>query len=213
MSPISLGDSYVELPDFKTYLVGQANANLTGQDANLIDALSSASREIENYCRRQFNDAGSATAREFKPDRSRSARVDDFSTTSGLIVKLDTDLDGTFATTLTSSQYELSPANGIFDGMAGWPYYRIRLTDSSISFPSSRTSGRERVLQVTARWGWAAVPEPVRAACKIMAAETWKLKDAPFGVLGLDEFGVVRVRQNKMAVSKLAPYARRLLMD
>lgn len=213
MSQIALGDPYITLSEFKTYLVGQANANLTGQDANLMDALSSASREIEDYCRRQFNDAGSATPREFKPDQARSARVDDFSTTTGLIVKLDTDLDGTFSTTLTSSQYELTPANGIVRGMPGWPYYRIRLTDRSISFPTSTGSERERVLQVTARWGWANVPEPVRAACKIMAAETWKLKDAPFGVLGLDEFGVVRVRQNKMAVSKLAPYARRLLMD
>jgi hypothetical protein len=45
-----------------------------------------------------------------------------------------------------------------------------------------------------------------------MAAETWKLKDAPFGVLGIDEFGVVRVRQNKMAASKLAPYSKTRLL-
>ena len=213
MSQIALGDPYVSLSDFKTYLMGQAHANLTGQDANLVEALDSASREIDNYCRRQFNDAGAATPREFKPDLARAVRVDDFSTTAGLVVKLDTGLDGTFATTLTSSQYELAPANGVVDGVPGWPYYRIRLTDSSVSFPRSTSSGRERVVQVTAQWGWAAVPEPVRAACRIMAAETWRLKDAPLGVLGLDEFGVIRVRQNKMAVSKLAPYARRLLMD
>ncbi|MFF5973738.1 hypothetical protein ACFY7C_19635 [Streptomyces sp. NPDC012769] len=204
----------MQLSDFKAYLVGRENANLTGQDANLIDALNSASREIESHCRRQFNDAGSVTAREFRPDMARSARVDDFSTTAGLVVKLDTNLDGTFATTLTSAQYELSPANGIVDGVPGWPYCRIRLTDNSISFPYSASSGRERVLQVTARWGWTEVPEPVRAACRIMAAETWKLKDAPLGVSGLDEFGaVIRVRQNKLAASKLAPYARRLLLD
>lgn len=207
---MAFGDPYVNLAEFKEYLFKQANANMTGQDENLREALASASREIESICARQFNRGDSATAREYEPDGHDWSYVDDFHTTAGLVVKLDTSGDGTFATTLTSSQYELSPANGIVDGMTGWPYYRIRLLDGN-RFPCNYR-GRSRTLQVTANWGWAAVPAPVRAACKIMAAETWKLKDAPFGVLGLDEFGIVRVRQNKLAVSKLAPYSRTRLL-
>jgi hypothetical protein len=136
--------------------------------------------------------------------------VDDFHTTSGLVVKLDTSGDGSFGTTLSPQQYELSPANGVVDGVEGWPFYRIRLLGGA-TFPCNY-GGRSRTLQVTAQWGWAKVPEPVRAACKIMAAETWKLKDAPFGVIGLDEFGIVRVRQNKLAVSKLAAYSKTRLL-
>jgi hypothetical protein len=207
---MALGDPYVSLPDYKEYLVGQANASLTGQDDNLEDALASASREIESYCARQFNKVTTATAREYTPDGRCWSYVDDFHTTDDLVVKLDTGGDGTFATTLSSSDYELSPANGIVDGMVGWPYYKIRLLNGH-EFPCNY-GGRSRVLQVTAQWGWNEVPQPVRAACRIMAAETWKLKDAPFGVLGLDEFGVVRVRQNKMAVSKLAPYSKTRLL-
>lgn len=206
----AIGMPYVSVSDFKSYLVGQANANLTGQDEQFEDAVNTASREIESYCARQFNKATDASAREFEPDNSYSCYVDDFWTTSGLVVKLDSSGDGTFATTLTAAQYELSPANGVVDGMTGWPFYKIRLLNG-LRFPCSY-SGRSRVLQVTAKWGWADVPAPVRAATKIMAAETWKLKDAPFGVLGLDEFGVVRVRQNKMAVSKLYPYSKNRLM-
>lgn len=209
---MSIGDPYVSVSSFKDYLVGQPklNGNLTGQDGNLEEAVQTASREIENYCARQFNRADSASPREYEPDGCDFAIVDDFHTTTGLAIKLDTALDGTFATALTSTQYELSPANGIVDGMEGWPFYKIRLLNG-LRFPVSY-SGRTRVLQVTAQWGWASVPAPVKAACKIMASETWKLKDAPFGVIGLDEFGVVRVRQNKMAVSKLAPYSKTRLL-
>ena len=207
---MALGDTYVSLPEFKEYLVGQANANLSGQDGGLNDALMSASREIESYCSRQFNRVETATAREFEPDSYCHTYVDDFYTTAGLVVKLDSSGDGTFSQTLTSSQYELTPANGVVGGMPGWPFYKLQLL-SGLRFPASY-GGRARTLQVTAKWGWADVPQPVRAACKIMAAETWKLKDAPFGVLGLDEFGVVRVRQNKLAVSKLAPYSKTRLL-
>ncbi|MFD4474702.1 hypothetical protein ACFWPU_01095 [Streptomyces sp. NPDC058471] len=207
---MALGDSYVDLPDFKSYLVGNANANLSGQDGRLQDALDSASREIESVCARQFNKTPTASPREYEPDGCDYTVVDDFHTATGLVVKLDTSGDGSFATTLTGSQYELSPANGVVDGMAGWPFYRIRLL-GGLTFPRYY-SGRSRVLQVTAQWGWPEVPAPVRAACRIMAAETWKLKDAPFGVLGLDEFGIVRVRQNKLAVSKLAPYSKTRLL-
>lgn len=207
---MALGDPYVQLAEFKSYLVGSANANLTSQDENLREALLTASREIDSICARQFNRTDTATAREYEPDGCNWSYVDDFHTTTGLVVKLDTGGDGTFATTLTAAQYELSPANGIVDGMTGWPFYRIRLLDG-LYFPTV-SRGRTRTLQVTAQWGWPEVPAPVRAACKIMAAETWKLKDAPFGVLGLDDFGIVRVRQNKLAVSKLAPYSKTRLM-
>lgn len=207
---MSIGDPYVSLPEFKSYLVGTANANLTSQDGALEDALMTASREIDAYCARQFNKASDATSRVYEPDGHDYAEVDDFYTTTDLVVKIDSAGDGSFATTLTSGQYELSPANGVVDGINGWPYYRIRLLNG-LRFPCNY-GGRSRTLQVTAKWGWTDVPQPVRAACKIMAAETWKLKDAPFGVLGLDEFGIVRVRQNKLAVSKLAPYSKTRLL-
>lgn len=207
---MALGDPYLSIGEFKNYLVGQANASLTGQDAQYEDAIQTASREIENYCARQFNRAEEVSAREYQPDGCTYVDVDDFYDVDSLQVRVD--LNGQFpdSTILDPSQYELSPANGIVDGVTGWPFYRIRLLNG-LRFPSSY-SGRSRVVQVTAKWGWATVPAPVKAACKIMAAETWKLKDAPFGVVGLDEFGVVRVRQNKLAVSKLAPYAKSRLL-
>lgn len=207
---MAIGDPYVSLAEFKSYIIGTENQNLTGQDDKFEEAIASASREIDAYCARQFNRAESATAREYEPDGCDYVNVDDFYTTTDLVVKLDVNGDGSFSRTLTGSEYELSPANGVVDGITGWPYHKVRLL-SGLRFPGFY-GGRSRTVQVTAKWGWAEVPAPVRAACRIMAAETWKLKDAPFGVLGLDEFGVVRVRQNKLAVSKLAPYSKTRLL-
>jgi hypothetical protein len=62
-------------------------------------------------------------------------------------------------------------------------------------------------LQVTARWGWTAVPAAVKQACLILASETFRLKGAPFGVANMDQFGPIRVRDNPMAQKKLMPYA------
>lgn len=206
----AIGDPYLDVAEFKDYIVGTArNMSLSGGDTQFADAIDTASREIDSYCARQFNRAETASAREFEPDGCNWSYVDDFWTTTDLVVKLDTAGNGTFSTTLTSAQYELFPGNGILDGMP-WPFYKIRLLNGLL-FPVN-FGGRSRTLQVTAKWGWTDVPSPVIAACKIMAAETWKLKDAPVGVLGLNDFGVVRVRQNKLAISKLAPYSKTRLL-
>jgi hypothetical protein len=46
----------------------------------------------------------------------------------------------------------------------------------------------------------------VHEACLIVASETVKLRDAPFGVAGYGDYGAIRVRNNPMAMGMLAPY-------
>ena len=133
---MALGDSYVNLQAMKSYLVGQANANFTGQDGEVADALASASREIERMCERQFNRTDTASPREYEPDGCRSTEVDDFHTTTDLVVKLDTAGDGSFARTLSASEYQLSPANGIVGGETGWPFYKLTLL-GGLAFPTT----------------------------------------------------------------------------
>jgi hypothetical protein len=125
----------------------------------------------------------------------------------GLLVAVDSDGDGVFETTWTAADYELRPLNGIVGGQPGWPYNQIRAVGSKC-FPRC---SRRAVLQVTARWGWAAVPAPVHEACLIVASETVKLRDAPFGVAGYGDYGAIRVRNNPMAMGMLAPYCLPLI--
>ena len=121
---MALGDSYATLLQLKTRL--SISAGDSGDDPSLTNALSSASRAIEGYCGRQFNDAGAATARVYYPDSLTTVLVDDFSTTNGLIVGLDYSNAGTYSTILASTNYQLEPLNGVVDGTPGWPFYRIR---------------------------------------------------------------------------------------
>jgi hypothetical protein len=203
---MALDATYALLDEVKEYL----DIDRTDFDARLDDALITASRTINRYCGRNFNDAGAATARVFYPARSKVAIVDDFHTTAGLVIKTDENDDGVFEETWTSADYQLEPLNGIREGESGWPYWKIMALDDVLDFPVNK-KGRA-TLEVTARWGWASVPAPIKTACLILAAETFKLATVPLGVAGMGEFGFVRLRDNKTAMAKLDPYRRNSVM-
>lgn len=210
MSPIALGDEYATVDELKSRLsIDGSNAIY---DEELLEALRTSSQEIERFCNRQFNkvEAGAPTLRLFKsPKSSAYATVDDFHTVTGLVIETDDNGDGNF-TTWTTDDYELEPFSGTVHGQMGWPYWRINALGSKY-FPCSAAwaAGRRRArLRVTAEWGWSAVPAPVKQACLLLAAKNFQLKDAPLGVAGMSDFGVVRVQDDRLAQSKLRPYVR-----
>ena len=199
---MALGDSYATIAELKVRLGGVTGST---DDAALTSALAVASRGIEKICGRQFNVAAAATARIFYPCSQWLVEVDDISTTSGLLVATDESDAATYATSWASTDYQLEPLNGIVDAESGWPYYRIRAVAGRV-FP---TSTLRAPIQVTAKWGWTAVPAGVKEACLVVSEETFKLKDAPYGVIGVAEWGGVRVRANPMAMAMIAPYTLR----
>jgi hypothetical protein len=200
---MALGDPYVELARLKDYL--KFKPDKIEQDENIQDAINAASGEIEKHCNRQFNRTESASARIFEPDDEYTVSVDDFWSTTGLVVEVDTDDDGTFSTVVPASDYEVYPRNGVVDGQIGWPYYELQFVNRLPVY-----NRRKGIVRVTAKWGWSEVPEAVRQATVIIAAETFQLKDAPFGTAGMDQFGnIYHVRDNRIAAGKLARYCRR----
>lgn len=197
---MALGDSYAMTAELKTRL----RITDATYDTQLGEALSTASRGIEQCCHRQFNSAGSASARSFYATCSGYALVHDFHTTTGLVIKTDAGGDGTFETTWSSStDYELHPLDGVVDQVTGWPYWKIVAVDRT--FP---TGTKRANLQVTANWGWSAVPAPVKEACLILAEDIYKTKDAPFGVGGYGEYGRIRARENPNVWLRISPYVR-----
>lgn len=197
---MALGDSYATLPELKQRL----DIPDTNDDTRLTAALASASREIETWCDRQFNKADSVSARLFRPLDECLVEVDDFYSTTGLLVDVDYVRDGTYGQAWTTAEYALEPFAPV-NGLTDWPYNRI-VAVGGYRYPTG--GNRRPAVRVTALWGWAAVPAPVREACLIMASETFKAGDAPFGVAGFGEFGAVRVGANPLAMAKLAPYRR-----
>jgi len=201
---LAIGDPYATLAQLKLRL----NITDTNDDAALTNALAAASQDIEGAMGRQFNDAGSVTARVYYPDSLTVVEVDDFSTSTGLIYAQDFNNAGSYATIVAAANYQLEPLNGIVDGSIGWPFNRIRMIQTwnplwYTSIGDPRTS-----IQVTARWGWTAVPAAVVEACLMLAEETFKMKDAPYGVAGFSQYGAVRVRENPKVMALLNRYDR-----
>ena len=181
----------------------------TEHDTKLDAAVSAASRQIDGHCGRRFWQDGSVVAREFYADSPVDCMVDDISTTTGLIVKVDTGDDGTFATTLTiTTHFLLLPLN-VADRVPVWPYTSLRLVNTDAAAFPSWSSGRPGV-QVTAKFGWPAVPDDVAKACLIQASQLFKASDAVFGGLSFSDGGFMRVRGglNPMADALLEQYCK-----
>lgn len=198
---MALGDSYVTPAELKDYMSYQGSA----QDARITSVCAAVSREIEDWCHRQFNQATAATTRIFEPTGPHLTVVDDFFTTSGLVIASDDNGDGVFETTWVAADYELRPLNGVRNGLPGWPFWQIKAVGLSKCFHSTRNAN----VQVTAQWGWTAIPDPVKEAALMLAADTFQTKDSRFGIAGSDQFGnVTRVRDNVVAQAKLRHYCR-----
>lgn len=193
-----LGDPYGTRAELKRRL---DNMTVTTWDSDLDNALAVASLGINGVTGRQFNKTDTPSARVFYPETSCWTRVHDFHTTTGLIIATDGGGDGTYETTWAAADYQLEPLNGIEGGESGWPYYIIRAV-AGRQFPRNRRAS----LQVTAPWGWTAVPPGVKEACLVVAEETYKLKEAPWGVASVGEWGTMRVRENPMAMKLIARY-------
>lgn len=193
---------YCTPQQLKQYIDERASG---ADDTRATWAVNSATAWIDDYCHRVFSKDDTASARVFVASRVDYIYVDDFHTTTGLVVKTDDTDDGTFGQTWTSSDYELEPLNGQINGRT-YPYYRVNACGSyDLLLPCLR---RARV-QVTAQWGWASVPDPVFNACLVLAQMYHRLRDAPFGAAGFDGLGIIRVRaENPQVISMLEPYVR-----
>lgn len=177
-------------------------------DTPISIAADAACAWVIQHCGRSFEvtASGSESARVFRPKSPTLTITDDFSSTTNLTVKTDDGDDGTYENTLTlNSDFIVEPLNGIEDGLTV-PYRRIVATSWLFT-----TLSTVAPVQVTARWGWAAVPGAVKQAALIEGARLFKRRTSPEGVLGgFQDYGAVRVsgRDDPDAVALLRPYVR-----
>lgn len=156
-------------------------------DALLEARISEASRVIDQHCGRRFYADNSATARIFVAVDDAVLMVDDISSTTGLVVKTDIEGDGTYSKTLTAADFQAEPLNALVQGKP-ISILRAKVTGT---FPLTAVPAG---IQVTARWGWPSVPEPVRSACLILAGRLVKRGDSLLGVAGFGDLGAITVR-------------------
>lgn len=189
---MALVNAYATVAELRTHLADGSSA----LSLDLLErALNASSRAVDRHCGRRFWKDAVATVRTYRIESCEYVFVDDISTRTGLIVK--TGSDGvTFGTTLTSSEYILEPSNAdvLASGDTADPHAFWQITSLSSSFAVER---RFPTMQVTAKFGWSAVPYEVNEATILKAASLFKRKDAPFAVAGFGpDMGVVRIGRN-----------------
>ena len=160
-------------------------------DDDLIDnCVGAASRLIDGYCNRRFWSNGTAT-RVYQAEDSFYCSIDDIAGTA-ITLKTSSFADGNFDVTWKASDYQLEPLNGNLDGLT-WSYDKIRAVGDYL-FPTVNANyGEQALVQVTAVFGWPAIPEPVTQATIIQASRIFKRYDSPLGVAGFGDLGAIRV--------------------
>ena len=168
----------------------------TVDDTLLETSVESASRLIDGYCNRSFYSQGTAT-RIYTARDPYFCMVDDF--TSIISLKSSVLTPGTFEIswnlpggTATPVDVQLEPLNAVIEATP-WSYDRLRAVGRCF-FPTLTTNyGTQALVQVTAVFGWSAIPKVVEQATIIQASRLFKRLDSPLGVAGFGEMGVMRV--------------------
>lgn len=178
----------------------------------MVAALTAASRQIEAECGgetgpRFFWQDATVTTRRYHAEDSMVCWVDDISTATGLIVKIDDTGDGTFETTLASTDYELYPLNAAVSTPVQ-PWYQIVVGMGNYTFPQPG-NGRPGV-QVTSRFGWPGVPADIDKASLVQAVLLYKSTAAWSGALSFDDGGYtqMRPRLHPIASMLIEPFRR-----
>mgnify|MGYP002623143289 FL=1 len=180
---MAIVNGYCTLAELKTYL----GLSGSGQDDNLENAIEGASRQIDQYTGRIFYQTDSQD-NFYTPDNFFIQAVDDISTASGLVVKLDTTDDGTHDKTLTKdTDFALLPVNVSNALDQNQPFTHIKILDnrSSERFDPDIFNN----IKVTAQFGFSSVPDAIKQATFLQATRLFKRKDSPFSVYGNPETG------------------------
>lgn len=172
-------------PDYVTVdeLADYVRVDDADDDVQLGLAISAASRAVDRATHRQFGLVAAPEERYYTAQYDRqcyryTVDIDDVVIVTGFAVDADLGDDGTYTTSITS--YDLKPANAITRDR---PYTKILLR------PDVSLTTNPDAVRVTARFGWADVPDTVRQATLLQASRFFTRRDAPFGVAGSPDQG------------------------
>lgn len=178
---MAITNGYATLAEVKAALRLTDNVD----DTLLERAIESASRRIDGYCGRWFYKTSATAVNIYPINEYLVAFPDDVSNTS-ITIKIDTNADGTYATTLTQGvDYILEPTDA---ALRGYPYTHARMVGGQ-TFPLEVTPSFPTV-QVTAQWGWNAVPSDVSQACVLLSMRQFARLNAALGVVGFADMAI-----------------------
>lgn len=190
-------NGYADLSTFNARFLPSDTTGDAVRDNVIEQIITSVSRQIDNYCHRQFYKE--TATKYYSPAEPHVLFVDELQTIT--TIKLDEDLDGVYEVTLASTEYRKMPLNTVTDVT---PTLWLKITPiSNHMFPTG-----DATVEIVADWGYcdiANVPNPVKEACYIQAERLYMRQSAPFGVVGSAEMGSMAV------IPKLDPDVKQLL--
>ena len=202
VGPTALNQNYCSTEELKSRL----GITDDEDDFELNVAVAGASRAIDEYTGRYFW-RGTDT-RTYVPETWFRQPLDDLVSVTSL--KVDRDGDGTFEETwVQGTDYALEVAPARYNTMAkgeAWPYTAAMVITGGKLFPFVWMWSHLDRVQVTGTFGWPSVPFNVKTAALLLAPDLFRRKDAPFGIAGVNEFGVLRIQQDPMMKDLLARY-------
>jgi len=166
-------------PDYATTAQVKAYLGITDttDDIEIAPVITAASRAIDRACNRQFGSVAAPEARSYaatfnrhRPTWSWEVSIDDLGTIAGLVVSIG-------GVTISAPGFKLEPWNALVNGR---PYERLVLTPLAEARPTDTMTQ----VDITAAWGWLAVPTTILAACKLQAGRFDARKRSLFGVAG-----------------------------
>ena len=190
VSPLASNQLYCTVEELKSRL----GITDTSDDFEVTAAVDGACRAIDEITGRYFW-RGTAT-RTYVPESVYGQQLDDIVSVSAFNV--DFDGDGVYEQAWTQgTDYALTVSPGQYNAAAKgepWPYTGFTVIGTGKFIPFVWAWSHQDRLQVTGVFGWPAVPKNVKTASILAAAQLFRIKDAPFGIAGFGEMGVVRVQ-------------------
>jgi hypothetical protein len=161
---MSVADSYANAEAYRARI----RKTDSGQDSSIEDDLLAVSRYIDRRLNRFFTKDDSPVARVGTPgfdmvlDRDGVLFVDDIASLTGLEIRVDDDRDGLFNDQglLVSTDYQVRPINAPY-GPEPRPWTQIYL----VPWGTRRAWFFGYQVQITALWGWPAVPKAIEVGC------------------------------------------------
>ena len=178
----------------------------TGDDAAVLPSqLAAMSRYIDWKTQRHFTQDAAVTTRLYDGNGKSDLRLeDDIASVSGLVVKVDTDGDYDFSEpeeTLTLNTHFWLDAPRAAFGSEPQPWGRLQVVPSNgvlSAWPCQR-----RAVQITAIFGWPAVPAAIKEAT---IALTRQLRD-------IQTSGMTLTLENLDAQIQVSPQASNIIRD
>lgn len=209
----------------KEELKSRLNITDSNSDYEIQLAIQAVTNWINAYCGRHFYQL--TEARTYMPTNIWEIGIDDLVSTpavvAGVAVKVDYDGDGIFETSWVQNvnyQLKLSGPGNSQDNYnvnaAGVPrpYRQLQVLMGTPGSTAQNGGWLPFIwpytplnrVQVTGTWGWNVIPPNVQQASVMLCADIFKTKDAPWGIAGTAETGLMRVAANPMVVEFLHDY-------